>query len=161
MPQDTAGYEAQLEAMRAVMQALKPLDEEGREAVLAWVDGQVGRRKAPVASPAPGLGRGAERGTRREGTVSAVAQRIGAKSARDVLMAAATYLTLYQGKDSFTKEELVACAKEARGWKADYSNQIAINIKRMLDASTLLEKAKDVFSLSEAMEAEMQEKLAG
>lgn len=76
-------------------------------------------------------------------------------------MAAATYLTLYQGKDSFTKEELVACAKEARGWKADYSNQIAINIKRMLDASTLLEKAKDVFSLSEAMEAEMQEKLAG
>jgi hypothetical protein len=162
MPQDIASYEAQLEAMRAVMQALKPLDEEGREAVLAWVDGQVGRRKASVPAAVPGgRAQSPQHDARREGTVSTVAQRIGAKSARDLLLAAATYLTLYQGKASFTKDEIVACAKDARSWKADYSNQMAINIRRMLDAGTLFEKAKDVFSLSEATETEMRGKLAG
>jgi hypothetical protein len=169
MTQEIADFEAQLEAMRAVMQALKPLDEDAREAVLTWVDGQVGRRRppapAPALAPAPAAGLGGaaslpQHGARREGTVNTVAQKIGVKSARELLLAAATFLMLFQGRESFTKDELIACAKEARAWKAVYSNQMANNIKRMLDAGTLFEKAKDIFSLSEAMEAEMQAKLA-
>ena len=165
MAKNVAAYEAQLEAMRVVMQALQPLDEDEREAVFAWVESQLGRRKAPVTSrgaashaDAPNAHPAA---SRREGTVSVVAQKIGAKSARDLLLAAATHLMLYQGRETFSKEELIACAKEARGWKAAYSNQMAFNITRMIKAGTLFEKAKDVFSLSEASEAEMQGKVLG
>lgn len=155
-----ADYEAQLEAMRAVMLALKPLDENGRKAVLDWVDGQLGRRKLEIG-PQIKEGLASLGGQKREGTVSVVAQRIGAKSARDLLLAAAAHLMLFQAKESFTRDELIACAKEARSWKADYSSQMAVNIKRMLDAGTLFEKSKDVFSLSESAENEMQGKLAG
>jgi hypothetical protein len=147
MPQDLGGYEKQLAAMRTVMEALAPLDDEGREAVLAWIDSQFGRRPAsPTGVPAAVQ---VPPSVRREGTVSVVAQKLNAKSARDIFLAAAAHLSLYQGKDSFSREELVACAKEARGWKSDYSNQIAMNIGRMLDAGTLFEKAKNVFSLSD------------
>lgn len=155
---DESGYELQLTAMRTVMEALKPLNEIGREAVLAWVDSQLGRKhqrnQAGEASPA------AVSAPIRQGTVSVVAQKIGAKSARDLLLAAAAHLTLYQGKDSFSKDDLVACAKDARNWKADYSNQMASNMKRMLDAGTLFEKAKNLFSLSSDALADIEERLS-
>jgi hypothetical protein len=85
---------------------------------------------------------------------------MGVKSSRDLLLAAAAHLTLYRGKDSFTKEELVACAKEARNWKADYSSQTAFNIKRMSDAGVLFERARDVFSLSDEALRDVEGRLA-
>ncbi|MBK8009410.1 MAG: hypothetical protein IPK23_14060 [Rhizobiales bacterium] len=147
--QKTDAYELQLDAMRQIMTALKPLDKEGQLAVLSWVDSQIGRvaiqpqvneqvQRADVAS-----------GSKRPGTVSGVAQKLGANSCRTLLASAATYLTLYQAKDSFSRDELIASAKEARSWKAEYSNQMATQINRLLDAGTLFEKSKDVFSLSE------------
>lgn len=148
MIENRASYEEQLAAMRAVVDAVGGLDEKSREAVLSWVDVQFSRRspgRSPEqASPRPSL----EVNTRREGTISVVAQKLGAKSARDLFLASAAHLTLYQGKDSFTRDELIACAKDARGWKADYSNRIATSITRMLDAGTLFEKSKNVFSIS-------------
>lgn len=89
-----------------------------------------------------------------------VAQKLGAQSARELLLAAAAHLTAYQGKDSFTKAELVERAREARNWKSNHSNQIPINIRRMLDAGELFEKARDVFSLSEATLNDIEARLA-
>jgi hypothetical protein len=160
MAGDAEEYEVQLEAMRLVIQALKPLNDEGREAVLTWVDSQFGRRAKPTpAGPSQPVTDGAA-ANKREGTVSMVSQKIGAKSARDLLLAAATHLTLFQGKESFSKEELIACAKDARGWKSAYSNQMAVNIGRMIKADILFEKSKNLFSLSQSSEAEMQAKLS-
>jgi hypothetical protein len=158
MTHDTKGYEAQLSAMRTVMKALGQLDDDGRESVVTWIASQFGRRNSGVSVPLEigGPAGSVPQGRRREGTVSVVAQKIGAKSARDLFLAAAAHLTLYQGKDSFTRDELVACAKEARGWKSGYSNQIAISIGRMLNAGTLFEKSKNVFSLSEGKLAELE-----
>lgn len=156
---DQPDYEVQLVAMRAVMEALKPLDETGRAAVLGWVNSQLGMQVAqfkPTSSSLASL----DSLPKREGTVSVVAQKISAKSARDLLLASATHLTLYQGKDQFTKDELVACAKEARSWKSSYSNQMALNIKRMADAGVLLEKTKDVFGLADATLTAMEERLS-
>jgi hypothetical protein len=84
---------------------------------------------------------------------------MGAKSARDLFLAAAVHLTLHQGKQSFTRNELVSNAKDARNWKANYSSQAARDIKRMMDAGTLFEKSKDVFSLSEEAIADAERKL--
>jgi hypothetical protein len=153
-------YEKQIESMRAVMQALKPLDKEAQLAVLAWVSGQLG-----VSNPAPAQAVARERAPahstgRREGTVSMVAQKLSAKSSRDLFLAASAHLTFFQGNESFTKDELVACAKEARAWKTDYSNQIASNLKRMMDAGTLFEKSKNVVSLSDSARADLESKIA-
>lgn len=158
MSEKALDFEAQLVAMRTVMEALKPLDEQGRESVLEWVDRQLGRMTGR-SEKVTGDVNVEQRSTSREGTVSMVAQKIGAKSARDLFLAAAAHLTLYQGKDSFTKDELVACAREARGWKVEYSNQIAMNITRMLNAGELFERARNVFSLSDSSLAAVEEKL--
>jgi hypothetical protein len=161
---DKPDYEAQLVAMRTVMEALGPLDEGARESVLVWVTTQLGIKQLGIQKNENASKQietpQAHNGTR-QGTVSVVAQKLGAQSARDLLVAAATHLTAYQGKDSFTRDELVACAKDARNWKANYSNQIAINIKRMSDAGVLFEKARDVYSLSEATLKDVEERLAG
>jgi hypothetical protein len=151
-------YEAQLTAMRIVMEALAPLEEPAQRAVLAWAASQLGLGRPPTSEAFADAPK--HTAAKREGTVSVVAQKIGAKSARELLLAAAAHLTLYQGKERFTKEELVATAKEGRGWKADYSNQMAFNIKRMADAGTLFEKAKNVFSLSDQAVTDLEGRLA-
>jgi hypothetical protein len=166
MPNEIADYEVQLDAMRKVMEAIGPLKKDAQIAVLDWVDTQLGRSRSGTKSGPEPSGRQAPNGKdpapleRRPGTVSTVAQKLGANSARLVLLAAAAHLSIYQGKDSFTRGELVACAKEARGWKVEYSNQMAMNITRMLDAGVLFEKSRDVFSLSDATLKEMESKLA-
>lgn len=151
-------YEAQLTAMRTIMEALAELDAAEQKSVLTWAAGQLGLSQpssTPAYPDAP-----SDAAAKREGTVSVVAQKLGAKSARDLLVAAAVHLTLYQGKERFTKEELVACAKEGRGWKGDYSNQMALNIKRMSDAGVLFEKAKNVFSLSDDAVVDLERRLS-
>jgi hypothetical protein len=158
MSEKPTDFEAQLDAMRAVMEALKPLDDQARESVLAWVDRQLGRA-ATQAAPKAGMAKLESPSVLREGTVSVVAQKIGAKSARDLLLAGAAHLTLFQGKDSFTRDELVGCAREARGWKVEYSNQMSINMTRMLNAGVLFERAKNVFSLSDSALANMESKI--
>jgi len=154
MTEEASTYEDQLSAMRTVMEVLGRLDDQARESVLMWIDAQFGRRRGALQGQS-GAGASALPRSQREGTVNVVAQKLAAKSARDLFLAAAAHLTLYQGKDAFTRDELIACAKEARGWKAEYSNRIATSITRMLDAGTLFEKSKNVFSLSENKLAEL------
>jgi hypothetical protein len=166
MSNGTEEYEKQLDAMRKMMEALKPLEKDAQHAVLGWVDLQVGRvegnKKLNTALP-PQQNPNADASSlvvRRPGTVSTVAQKLGANTCRSILTAAAAYLSIYQGKESFTRDELIGCGKEARGWKADYSNQMATNISRMLDSGVMFEKAKDLFSLSEDELKNLQTKLA-
>jgi hypothetical protein len=66
---------------------------------------------------------------------------------------------LYKGKERFSRQELIACAREARGWKNDYVVQTSVNINRMLEAEELVEKSKDVFDVSQKKLAELKEKL--
>lgn len=153
-------YERQLAAMKIVMEALAPLEDADRKAVWAWVSGQLGMSKSPAETSNGNAGQVTRAASARQGTVSVVAQKLGVTSARELLLAAAVHLTLYQSKDAFTKDELVACAKEARSWKATYTNQMASNIKRMCDAGTLFEKARDIFSLSDEALAEAEGRLS-
>ncbi len=151
-------YEKQLAAMKAIMDALQPLDGSARAEVYAWVGNQIGLSSSvtPTAKPQHTV----QTSRTREGTVSVVSQKLGVNSARDLLVAAAAHISLYQGKETFSKEELVACAKEARSWKSAYANQIGINIKRMCEANTLFEKSKDVFSLSDSALADVERRLS-
>lgn len=160
---EKSDYEAQLTAMKTIMEVLGPLDGAAQESVLAWVTAQLGIKPVSSArhsSNTPDATAARTGNGHRSGTVNMVAQKLGAQSARELLLAAAAHLTAYQGKDSFTKAELVERAREARNWKSNHSNQIPINIRRMLDAGELFEKARDVFSLSEATLNDIEARLA-
>jgi hypothetical protein len=151
-------YEKQLKAMKSVMEALQGLEEKDRVAVMGWVNGQLGI-KPPTTQTTYTVVNGAGASPKLQGTVSVVAQKLGVASARDLLEAAAAYLTLYQSKDAFSKDELVACAKEARMWKTAYSNQMAKNVNRMQEAGTLFERSRGVFSLSDKAIESIKERL--
>ncbi len=71
--------------------------------------------------------------------------KLGADSCRKILLAAAYNLTLADGKDSFSKEDLFSKAREAREWKVDYTNQQALNVGRMVKFSQLIEKSGGVY----------------
>ena len=146
MTEKTQERDPELVAMSSVFDALSPLNQEAQERVLGWVASKLGlngvsrrdsRDAANLQTSPPA----------REGTINTVCSRLGVKSCRDLFKAAAFHLSLYQGKDRFSRSEWVACAKEAKHWKADYSMQMATQITRLHDAGFVNETAKDVYSV--------------
>lgn len=156
---DEKDYAVELRAMGSVMEALAPLNREAQLSVLHWVatklglQWQVGDANETDIESGDSVPRNAG-GSVRAGTINTVASKLGADSCRTVLIAAAVHLTLFQGKDAFTRSELVALARSAKVWKADYTNQTSTMIGRLADAGILVEKSKDSFFLSDAATAE-------
>lgn len=161
---NSSSLDPELLAMDSIMKALSSLgdDNAAKSRVLAWAMQKLeielphSKREAERGEP---LGGDTPR-NKREGTINTVAHKLNANSARKLLEAAATYLTLYQGKETFTRDELFACAKDARYWKADYMSQTSVNVRRMEEAGFLFEKSKNLYSISAESLAEMESQLA-
>ena len=136
----------ELEAMSSVLAKLSTLDDKAMQArVLRWVAIRLG---ITSEDRKPRTMHGTEvTEVVREGTITTVAARLNVKSCRDLLVAAAVHLSLYQGKEKFTRADWVTCAKDAKQWKVDYSVQTATAIGRLLNAGFVNETAKDVFSV--------------
>lgn len=161
---DSDVVDPEILAMSGVIKALTPLgsDTDAKKRVLTWAFEKLGfeplqqKPNNPMGSPE----RAKSDGSKREGTFNTVTSALGANSARKIIEAAAVYLTLYQGKDVFSREELIACAKEAKYWKAEYSNQMAVAISRMEEGKFLFEKSKNVYCIEPEALAEMEARLA-
>jgi hypothetical protein len=157
----------ELAAMAQVLKTLESLDkDEARRRVIDWVRIRLGLTGGFDRSTEPRSKFEADSQsgndspvTPREGTVNMVAAKLGVESCRTLLVAAAAYLSLYQRKEKFSRDELVACAKEARAWKSGYGVQTSLNINRMCDAGELIEKSKHVYDLSQKKLAELEVKL--
>jgi hypothetical protein len=162
----TIQSDPELSAMSQTLQALSPLDADSQTRILSWVIAKLGLK---VSLPG-GEERLGQRNTAlegditdrkvREGTINNVTIKLGADSCRTLLVAAAAYLSIYRGMERFTREEWVACAREARMWKNDYAVQTSINVKRLLEAQFVFEKAKDVFAITLDKLKELEEELA-
>lgn len=138
--------DSELEAMSSVLAKLSALnDAEMQARILKWVAIRLGLTGEIRALRTPGGAEPSE--SVREGTITTVAARLNVKSCRDLLVAAAAHLSLYQGKEKFSRPDWVACAREAKQWKVDYSVQTATAIGRLLNAGFVNETAKDVFSV--------------
>jgi hypothetical protein len=137
----------ELLAMSKALEALSPLEPEARTRVINWLVHKHGLTPASVSSNAhQNDARQIEpKGLTREGTINTVAVRMGVKSCRDLMVAAAVHLTLYQGKDRFSRADWVSCAKEAKQWKTDYSVQTSTQISRLLNSGFVNETAKDIY----------------
>jgi hypothetical protein len=79
--------------------------------------------------------------------INSYAAKFEANSSRKLLRIAAIHLTLNDGKDSFTRDELFARARTAREWKKEYVDQQALNIGRMVKAHELIERSNGEFSV--------------
>ena len=108
-----------------------------------------GSRPLPKAAPVDAP---ADRSSDPAGSVSSqhmnsYVAKLTANTGRKILQAAAYHLTVNDGKDVFTREELFSRARDAREWKSDYGNQQATNLARMVKAGELIERASGVFTV--------------
>jgi hypothetical protein len=143
---DANKTDPELDAMSSVLAKLQALDgPEAQTRVLRWVSARL--ELGDLTGSSRSLMIPAEEKPEREGTITTVAARLNVKSCRDLLVAAAVHLSLYQLKERFSRSDWVACAKEAKQWKVDYSVQTSTSISRLLNAGFVNETAKDVFSV--------------
>jgi hypothetical protein len=132
----------ELIAMTTILEVLKPLAPEAKTRVIHWLADKHGVAPPVVSKlPTPVDYSGAAR----EGTINTVAVRLGVKSCKDLMVAAAVHLTLYQGKDRFSRTDWVACARDAKQWKTDYSVQTSTVINRLLSSGFVNETTKDTY----------------
>jgi hypothetical protein len=147
----------ELMAMGSVLSALSPLDRDAQERVLDWVASKLGLQEVREVRNIPDT---AVNRPLREGTINTVCSRLGVKSCRDLFRAAAIHLSLYQGKDRFSRSDWVTCAKEAKCWKSDYSVQMATTITRLHNSGFVDEIAKDVYCVPDNELRAIEAKLA-
>lgn len=95
----------------------------------------------------------------REGTINTVTSKFGGGSAREILHAAAIYLTFYLGKTKWNRAEWIETAKEARDWKTQYNSNAARDVGRMVKSGEINENAADLFSLPTLTLAEVESQL--
>lgn len=134
----------ELLAMSKAFEALRPLEPEAISRVINWLANKFGAKlgKPTGVSNTPVTN---ANGNTREGTINTVAVRMGVRSCKDLMIAAAVHLTIYQGKERFSRAEWVACAKEAKQWKTDYSVQTSTQVSRLLSSGFVNETVKDIY----------------
>lgn len=119
---------------------------------------------APLAAISPNSDEsntdGIELPGHREGTINTVVSKLSANTCRELLMAAAAHLTLFEGREKFTKQEWQDRAKDANAWKKAFSRQRAESIKKFIDDGRIVENSADVFSLPESLRIEIDTKLS-
>lgn len=73
--------------------------------------------------------------------------KFGGDSGRKILRAASFHLSLVDGMEAFSKESLIARAREAREWKKDYVNTQATDLRRMVTSGDLIERSNGLFTV--------------
>jgi hypothetical protein len=86
-----------------------------------------------------------------------IAARMKSQSASDLVMAAAAYLQLIQGKTSFSTQELLANMKTATEcYKTTMSNNLTATITTLCTNGTLNKVSGGGYALSSAKKTEME-----
>ena len=123
------------------------------------------KKGAPISPAAPAAGSGADgkeakSGSVREGTINTATAKLGGNTCRDVFVAAAAHLGLFQGKERFTDEEWEETAKESNLWRTKWASEKAKTKKRLIGSVFVIENAAGVYSLSPQARGELEAKLA-
>lgn len=81
-----------------------------------------------------------------EGTTNSIASSISCNSGSDLIKAASLQLTLVQGKEKFTRQELIAEMKTSTYHKSTYVGNMSSYLKNLFK-DFLNEASKDTFSI--------------
>jgi hypothetical protein len=82
-----------------------------------------------------------------QATTNTIAGKIGCNSGPDLIKAACVQLTLVQGKDEFTRQEIINEMKTSSYHKENYVGNMSASLKSLIKANFLNEKRKDVFAI--------------
>ncbi len=116
--------------LEAVFQAVPFLSEAASPKMGAAIPSPISSSGDADTEQDPALARG----------INSYVAKLKAGSAREMMRAASYHLTFNDRMDEFTKDDLYARCKQARDWKADHSNQQAVNLHRMVKSGELTER---------------------
>jgi len=143
---ETADLKADLDHVLAAIQKFQPVQQskpDGGAAAEGSADSSNEEPKPPRSVA--------------EQHMNSYVAKLSANTGRKIIAAAALHLSLNDGKDTFTRDELFSRAREARDWKSDYVNTQSTNVARMVKAGELIEKSSNVYALpSKELEAAAQ-----
>ena len=96
------------------------------------------------------------------GTVTAIAAKMGVKKGPELIIAAATKLNVVDGRDRFSRDELIAAMKSASSYyKKSYLSNLSAQLKTLLDNGRLTEPATDHYTLTASEVQQVSGRLAG
>lgn len=93
-------------------------------------------------------------------SVNTIAGKLNAQSGRDLALAAAAFLTFVNGKESFTRQELLKSMQQATAYyKQTMGSNLSKTITRMIKGDDLLESAKGMYSLAALRKGQLNHEL--
>ncbi len=97
----------------------------------------------------------------RTGTPQGFAAKLRARNGPDVILAAAAYLTVVEGEETFTQRQLGDEIKTAAGfYKEAMSKNLSKNLQRMVKSGELSPHGKGKFALTATTRKSLEAKLA-
>jgi len=93
-------------------------------------------------------------------SVSTIANKCGASSGSQLALAAAACLTFTDGRDAFSRQELLKKMQEAKSYyKKSYGSNLSKTLASLVKSNALLEGTSNTYSLSAEKNHEMRGKL--
>jgi hypothetical protein len=94
-------------------------------------------------------------------TTGSIAAKLQVTSGPELIVAAAGRLALFEGKDTYTRQQILHEMKTAGGYyKMTYRNNLSASLQRLVGDRKLVETAANTFALAPATKAELSSKLA-
>ena len=152
----------EIDALKAIDSAFSSLDADARVRTLSWIAAKYSLGGA-VVSPANIVEQGEPTGksTQIKLTAKAVATHLGASSGPELLYAAAAHLGVVLGKETMTRQELLATMKSATGYyKPTYNNNLSSYLDGLCKKGILIEVAAQSYTVKASELTEMQQKLS-
>lgn len=95
-----------------------------------------------------------------EATTNTIAKKLGVKSGRELLFAAAAQLTFVQEKTKFTRQEMQKEAREANQYyKKSFANNYSNYISQLVNGEWIVEVSTNKYSIPAAKKDEVEAKI--
>jgi hypothetical protein len=94
-------------------------------------------------------------------TTGSIAAKLSANSGTDLVLASAGRLALVEGRDTYTRQDLLTEMKTAAGYyRTTYSNNLSSYLQTLVRDGKLVETAANTFALAATARAELSSRLA-
>ena len=151
----------ELQAMAAVLSALQPLDVEERKRVLLWLAQKLALDVPTARVRIQSSEQNSIMGANGNYSTDTIANIIGAKSGRDLIIAAAAHLHFSQGKATFSRHELASQMRTAPShFKNTFMNNLSSYLSGLTRADRLRLSGTDTYALSNKERQDLEARLA-
>ncbi len=114
-----------------------------------------------VFKPDNGEGEGTPGGDKIKGTTGTIAGKLQCKSGTDLAIAAAARLTLVDGRDRFSYQDVLAQMKAASGYfKKGYGTNLTNALRTLTKQGKLIEVATNTYTIESSFKQELEQNLA-